>query len=97
MLFSFSICTTEIDQRGKQGPAVQPLGPQQNSSGGMAEDCTRIMQLKLVEFCVAVKLVKFPLASVSKVNVKSSPLIVKFIFQTPSSRKDSPVDVRIRI
>ena len=40
----------------------------------------------------AVKLVKFPLGSTNKVKVKSSPLIVKFIFH---SFKDSPVDVRV--
>ena len=42
----------------------------------------------------AVKLVKVPLGSTDKVKVKSSPLIVKFIFH---SFKDSPVDVRVAI
>ena len=62
---------------------MQPLGVQQNISGIRPPvDVTWIEQSKLVLSFVAVKLVNVPLGSTNKVNVKSSPLIVKFIFHS---------------
>ena len=74
----------------EQDPDVQPLGVQQNKSGIRPPvDVSWIEQSKLTLSLVAVKLVKFPLLSTNKVKVKSSPLIVKFIFR---SFKTSPVE-----